>query len=226
MICTSIFEFLRCWLLFGRAGALSAFNSLNFPDSHPVRLLYEHSRQSGAHSEGDSALISVCLLVRELGSERPGRCLDRKSMRARLQAMLAWSEQALLELDDLDAIVIFGSALRGKLEPADVDICLVKGGESIERHSQLESLSDSGQLCCCRLLEARFARSRVPKRIETAPISAKAIAWYDEHPYLRLKFVERCPYLALARVSSKQRGPALQGFFNCAGTAYRQGRAR
>lgn len=178
-----------------------------------MRRLYESSRQRREHREGGSIMRGVALLRRELMREHGGERVPLAESARRLAAVCDLGRALFEEYPELDGVVIFGSLLRSKPAPRDIDLCLVIHGERIESHSE-----DGKAECRCRALTARFQKSALSSGILGLPLGAKVIPWYDEHPYLRLRFVERCPYLALRRPAHG--ADPLPGFFNWSGRAY------
>lgn len=192
----------------GRLPALEPFESHRFAPDHPLRRLFESSRQRGRHANGADAFSDIIALSRTIRRAHGVERIGEGELRARMARATEWAVETLEQLPNADGIVWFGSSLRGKPAPKDLDVCIVTSGERVEWHDAVTGL------CRCQRLQSEL--SSLSSGPGLPAVSAKAIAWYDEHPFLRLRFVERCPYLALARGRSKQ----LCGFSNVGGEEY------
>lgn len=198
-----------------------------FSANSPIGSLYSASRSDGSgHVEGHYALHGVrayVITLRTSGQER----IDDIGLAVRLGRMLDFAQEVFrhfqtpLSYASLEAVVFYGSMVRGKPEPKDCDVRIVtshyphepldptnidRSPAENEWHQALTSTESAVRL----VVDGRTINTREPM-VESE---------YEGCYGTGLHEVRRGPFLAVVRLPNEGLGL----FFNGVGTAYLKAR--
>lgn len=192
------------------------------PDS-PIGSLYAASATNSAHAEGGSALAAICSLVEDLRASHGGR-LDTSQFIRRMIAVTNFADAVFAAIPEVEAVVIYGSALRGKADAADLDARLVtcymaQNDIDLENPvmNQIENKVDA----------AFRASTSIPRTVDGLPVQVFINSTFEDRTGLALEFTQKGPYLAILRPPqpSTTFRPNFPMFANTAGQGYLEQRA-
>jgi len=168
-----------------------------FPSDSVIAELYRASISStNGHFEGQLCAKGLLALVAELrrGSGET-RVHDDVHIR-RATAAIEFARAVLQALNEVDAVVIYGSVLRGKLTPGDLDVRLVTRllvTEQIDvEHPVMSALEG-------RVDQAFKQSATIPKSVEGLVPHAMVNSAFNGITGMDLSYVTGGPYLAVMR---------------------------
>lgn len=200
---------------------LTAISPEGFIQGSVVAELYSLSKpyeDSRLHAEGQAvlpALIAHVADYRRTGVDR----VNDVELGARVQAALDFARCVLSEIPDVEAVVFYGSALRGKPAAQDFDFRLVTTPMPTSTIDFENPVMNAVQN---RVHQAFQASSSIPKNIRGLPVEIHINSAFSDLTGMELEYVQRGPYLAIMRGADST---SLSAFINTSGVAYRAERA-
>lgn len=206
-----------------------SIDASSFEQQSPLRELHTLSRRDGPHHhiEGPAAIEHIRHFVAELREAGVPR-ISESALARRIDHALGFAEavfnatgaqSGLSKGQQVEAVVFYGSALRGKPDSGDFDFRVVTSHDPPEivdlHHPVMTPLEQK----VSKILEADTA---VPKKLDGLPVEVFINSTFDEPTGMSLIYATRCPYLVIVRgadVGSGIYGPS-KVFVNTASTTY------
>lgn len=189
-----------------------------FGETSVVAHLYRSSQQASTHAEGSDCIRALLGYVADLRRSGTERATEAQVV-SRVQDSLEFAKAVFAQIPQVEAVVLYGSALRGKPAPKDFDIRLVTSfmepDHSDWEHPKMNALQ-------AEVDRAFRENPGIPKTIAGLSTEVMVNSAFHDSGGMELDYVERGPYLVVMRGNMEG---TFAAFINLSGTEYLSERA-